>query len=155
MLGGSNAIFVCVYCNNKLANWDREKEDRERRNGATRLPGLSVRSPQLASMNRTQLRCCLSIGCIDYLDWLSEEEAEGRPIRGWDHLRATPWDTDGKLGHLFEKLGLRFDLPACGQTALCGVKAPVWPFSGGNGDAGGVAALGPMRRLSARLAPTQ
>ena len=60
---------------------------------------------------------------LQRLDWLSEEEAEGS--QPWKPAEGDPWDTDVKLGHLFEKLGLRFDLPPA-QTALCGVKAPVW-----------------------------
>ena len=38
--------------------------------------------PAITIHESSQLRCCLSIGCSDYLDWLSEEEAEGRPSRG-------------------------------------------------------------------------
>ena len=32
-----------------------------------------------------------------------KEEAEGS--QRWKPAEADPWDTDGKLGHLFEKLG--------------------------------------------------
>ena len=121
-VGWNAEIFVCVYCNNKLSNWDREKEDRERE-WATRCQ-VCGEEPAVGVDESTQLRCCLSIGCIDYLDWLSEPTGEANPWGEGD-----PWDADGKLGHLFEKLGLRFDLPPA-QTALCGVKAPVWPFRG-------------------------
>ena len=74
--------------------------------------------PAITIHESSQLRCCLTCSA-----WLSEGEAEGS--QRWKPANADPWDTDGKLGHLFEKLGLRFDLPPA-QTALCGVKAPVW-----------------------------
>ena len=68
----------------------------------------------------------------------------------WKPSKDSPWNTDERLGHLFEKLGLPFDLPPA-QTALCGVKAPVWDIMMDMTIAGGGAAVGPMRRLSASL----
>ena len=114
--GWNAEIFVCDNCNNKLSKWDREKEDREREMAT--LCQVCYVEPLIGLHEASQLRCCC--GC---LVWLSEGEAEGS--QRWKPANADPWDTDEKLGHLFEKLGLRFDLPPA-QTALCGVKAPVW-----------------------------
>ena len=88
--GWDDAVFVCGNCSNKLFNWDREKEDRERE-WATRCQ-VCGEEPAVGVDESTQLRCCLSIGCIDYLDWLSEPTGEANP---WGE--ADPWDTDEKL----------------------------------------------------------
>ena len=110
--GWNDALFVCGNCNNKLSKWDREKREK-----AT-LCQVCHLEPVIGLHESSQLRCCC--GC---LVWLSEEEAEGS--QPWKPSKDSPWNTDERLGHLFEKLGLPFDLPPA-QTALCGVKAPVW-----------------------------
>ena len=113
--GWNAEIFVCPSCDGKLSKWDREKEMAKREMEA--LCQVCYIEPSIGLHEASQLRCC--VGC---LVWLSEGEAEGS--QRWKPSE-NPWDTDGKLGHLFEKLGLRFDLPPA-QTALCGVEAPVW-----------------------------
>ena len=115
--GWNSAIFVCVYCDNKLSNWDREKE-MARRKWEASCQFCSV-EPAESLHEASQLRCC--VGCSA---WLSEEEAEGRQL--WEPAKANPWDEDdGRLGHLFE-LGTQFHEPPA-ATALCGVKALVAP----------------------------
>ena len=114
-VGWNSEIFVCGNCDRKLSNWDREKEMARRKMEA--LCQVCYIEPAESLHEASQLRCCC--GCSA---WLSEGEAEGS--QRWKPAE-NPWDADVKLGHLFEKLGLRFDLPPA-QTALCGVKAPVW-----------------------------
>ena len=75
--------------------------------------------PAITIHEASQLRCCC--GCSA---WLSEGEAEGS--QRWKEVKGYPWDTDEKLGHLFET-GAQFDLPPA-VASLCGVKAPVWPI---------------------------
>ena len=38
--GWNDAIFACDNCAGKLSNWDREKEDWQGGNAASRVPGL-------------------------------------------------------------------------------------------------------------------
>ena len=116
--GWNAEIFVCGNCNNKLSNWDREKEMARRKMEA--LCQVCYIEPAESLHEASQLRCCC--GCSA---WLSEGEAEGS--QRWEPSE-NPWDEDGKLGHLFEK-GTQFHEPPA-ATALCGVKAPVWPIAG-------------------------
>ena len=112
--GWNAAIFVCVYCDNKLSKWDQEKEEK-----AT-LCQVCHLEPVIGLHESSLLRCCC--GC---LVWLSEGEAEG--CQRWKPAKDSPWDTDEKLGHLFES-GTQFHEPPA-ATALCGVKAPVWDIA--------------------------
>ena len=121
-VGWNAEIFVCLTCDAKLSEWDREKEDRERE-WATRCQ-VCGEEPAVGVDESTQLRCCLSIGCIDYLDWLSEPTGEANPWGEGD-----PWDTDEKLGHLFESVGAQFHEPPA-VASLCGVEAPIRAFRG-------------------------
>ena len=116
-VGWNAAIFVCFTCSAKLSNWDREKEMARRKMEA--LCQVCYIEPAESLHEASQLRCCC--GCSA---WLSEGEAEG--IQRWKEVKGYPWDTDEKLGHLFET-GAQFDLPPA-VASLCGVKAPVWPI---------------------------
>ena len=116
--GWNDALFVCGNCNNKLANWHREKELSRRQ--AEAACQVCYVDPAITIHESSQLRCCLTCSA-----GLSEEEAEGS--QPWKPAEGDPWDADGKLGHLFES-GTQFHEPPA-ATALCGVKAPVWPIA--------------------------
>ena len=89
--------FSCALpASAKLSNWDREKEMERRKMDA--LCQVCYIEPAESLHEASQLRCCC--GCSA---WLSEGEAEG--IQRWKEVKGYPWDTDEKLGHLFEKLG--------------------------------------------------
>ena len=118
--GWNAAIFVCNTCYGKLSNWDREKEMARRKMEA--LCQVCYVEPAIGLHESSQLRCCC--GC---LVWLSEGEAEGS--QRWEPAKANPWDEDGKLGHLFEKVGAQFHEPPA-VASLCGVKAPISPRAG-------------------------
>ena len=88
--------------------------------------------PSIGLHEASSLRCC--VGC---LVWLSEGEAEGS--QRWKPAEADPWDTDEKLGHIFEKgqddvlygepdPASFADLP--GIQALCGILSPPGPPKG-------------------------
>ena len=79
--------------------------------------------PAITIHESSQFRCCLTCSA-----WLSEEE-EAEGSQRWKPANADPWDADGKLGHLFEKVGLQFHEPPAQTASLCGVKAPVWPIA--------------------------
>ena len=116
---GYNAeIFVCHTCSAKLSKWGGEKEMARRQMEAACQ--VCYVDPAITIHESSQLRCCLTCSA-----WLSEGEAEGS--QRWKPANADPWDTDGKLGHLFEK-GTQFHEPPA-VASLCGVKAPVWPIA--------------------------
>ena len=116
--GYNAAIFVCITCGAKLSKWDQEKEMARRNMEA--LCQVCYVEPAITLHESSLLRCCC--GCSA---WLSEGEAEGS--QRWEPAEADPWDEDGKLGHIFEKLGNRFDGPDA-IASLCGAKAPTWPI---------------------------
>ena len=117
---GWAAIFVCNTCSAKLSNWEREKEMAKRKwEASCQVCGVE---PAISLHEASQLRCCC--GCSA---WLSEGEADGS--QRWEPAKANPWDEDGKLGHLFEKVGAQFHEPPA-VTSLCGVKAPIAPLAG-------------------------
>ena len=116
--GWNAAIFVCLTCDGKLSNWDREKEMARRKMEA--LCQVCYVEPAISLHEASQLRCCC--GCSA---WLSEGEAEGS--QRWEPAEGNPWDADGKLGHLFERAGIPFDGPDA-IASLCGAKAPIWPI---------------------------
>ena len=112
--GWNDAIFACNNCAGKLSKWDREKEMAKREMDA--LCQNCYIEPSIGLHEASQFRCC--VGC---LVWLSEGEAEGS--QRWKPSE-NPWDTDGKLGHLFESVGAEFHEPPA-VASLCGVKAPI------------------------------
>ena len=118
--GWNDAIFACNNCAGKLSNWEREKEMARRKMEA--LCQVCYVEPIVGLHEASQLRCCLT--CIA---WLSEGEAEGS--QRWEPAKADPWDEDGKLGHLFERVGAQFHEPPA-VASLCGVKAPIAPRAG-------------------------
>ena len=117
--GWNDAIFACNNCAGKLSKWDREKEmaKREAKREMEGLCHVCYIEPSIGLHEASSLRCC--VGC---LVWLSEGEAEGS--QRWKPANADPWDTDGKLGHLFESVGAEFHEPPA-VASLCGVKAPI------------------------------
>ena len=117
-VGWNDAVFVCGNCNNKLSNWDREKEMSRRQ--AEAACQVCYVDPAITIHASSQLRCCAGCSAL-----LSEKEAEGS--QPWKPAEGDPWDADGKLGHIFET-GTQFHEPPA-ATALCGVKAPVWPIA--------------------------
>ena len=128
---GYNAeIFVCSTCSSKLSKWDREKEMERRKMDA--LCQVCYVDPAISLHESSQLRCCC--GCSA---WLSEGEAEGS--QRWKPAEGDPWDTDEKLGHIFEtgQGGVLYgepdpasfaDIP--GIQALCGILSPPGPRRG-------------------------
>ena len=128
--GYNAALFVCHTCGAKLSNWDREKEMARRQMEAACQ--VCYVDPAIIIHESSQLRCCLTCSA-----WLSEGEAEG--IQRWKPANADPWDTDGKLGHIFETgqgavlhgepdPASFADIP--GIQALCGILSPPGPLKG-------------------------
>ena len=127
-VGWNAEIFVCSTCSSKLSKWDREKEMERRKMEA--LCQVCYVEPAISLHESSLLRCCLTCSA-----WLSEGEAEGS--QRWKPANADPWDTDGKLGHLFEKgqgdvlygepdPASFADIP--GIQALCGILSPSGPL---------------------------
>ena len=88
--------------------------------------------PAISLHESSLLRCCC--GCSA---WLSEGESEGS--QRWKPAEGDPWDTDEKLGHLFETgqgavlhgepdPASFADIP--GIQALCGILSPPGPRKG-------------------------
>ena len=117
--GWNAEIFVCLTCDRKLSNWDREKEMARRKIEA--LCQVCYIEPADSLHEASQLRCCLTCSA-----WLSEGEAEGS--QRWKPAKADPWDEGGKLGHIFEG-GTEFHEPPA-VASLCGVKAPIRALRG-------------------------
>ena len=127
-VGWNDALFVCGNCANKLATWHREKELERRKMEA--LCQVCYIELAIGLHESSQLRCCC--GCSV---WLSEGEAEGN--QRWKRAEGDPWDTDRKLGHIFEKgqgdvlygepdPASFADIP--GIQALCGILSPSGPM---------------------------
>ena len=89
-VGWNDEIFVCGNCNNKLSNWDREKE-MERRKMDALCQVCYHRARRIGLHEASQLRCCC--GCSA---WLSEGEAEGS--QRWKPAKDSPWDDRWKAG---------------------------------------------------------
>ena len=120
---GYNAeIFVCYTCDAKLCEWERSEWKKEQEMAT--LCQICSEEPAVGVDESTQLRYCLSIGCTDYLAWWSEGEQDSEPT---GEVQPDPWDTDEKLGHLFETgVGSQFHEPDA-NAALCGARAPISP----------------------------
>ena len=71
-VGWNAEIFVCITCDAKLSQWDREKEMARRKMEA--LCQVCYVEPAMSLHESSQLRCCC--GCSA---WLSEGESEGEP----------------------------------------------------------------------------
>ena len=127
-VGWNDALFVCGNCANQLANWQREKELERRKMEA--LCQVCYIELAIGLHESSQLRCCA--GCSA---WLSQGEAEGN--QRWKRAEGDPWDTDEKLGHIFEtgqgavlhgEPDPAFEEP--GIQALCGILSPPGPRMG-------------------------
>ena len=125
---GPHAISVCFTCDTKLSKWGKEREMARRQIEAACQ--VCYVGPAITIHESSQYRCCLTCSA-----WLSEGEAEG--IQRWKPVEGDPWDTDEKLGHIFEtgqgavlhgEPDPAFEEP--GIQALCGILSPPGPRKG-------------------------